>query len=129
MKHEVKTDVMETLVAALISVNRWTLEKSYEIKEALARNGLFDAHLLSTLNSAQISSRLLLAGYTKPEFVRNLIAERLHLLGLSLADGQLRRLEALVVSRDVRAVESFLSKIKGVGPVVLGHFKMLQNLP
>jgi hypothetical protein len=90
--------------------------------------GLFDCHKLASLPYDEICARLVRAGYTKPPYVRRLIAERLQFLGRHLSSENLAAILLFVDARDVQRLDQELLSVKGIGPVVLSRFKQLQGL-
>ncbi len=119
----------EDLVVSMLSVNNWSLEKTYYFLDNLRAQGLFDPNRLGSLDQDEIVTRLRKAGYDRGTFMNNLFALRLGCLGQSVKrQGILECTNRL--SGNVRPdIEVFLASVKGIGPVVIANFFFLRGIP
>ncbi|MFC2171909.1 hypothetical protein ACFLU6_04680 [Acidobacteriota bacterium] len=113
------------LVISLLSVNAWTVEKSYSLLDGLRREGLLDMDLVSKLDESQIFLRLKKAGFNRGDFVVGLMSERIAHLARSMEAEGLECFYLLHSEDKIPELDSFLLGIKGIGPHVLRNYKML----
>lgn len=116
------------LVESMISVNKWDLVKTYEIRDGLEENGLYDINNLNTLEEKEISQRLNDSGYARSEYIRSLIARNLHHMAKVLVSGEYNNLVTYINNDEIEKVDKLLLSIKGIGEHVLRIFKQLQNI-
>lgn len=120
-----RDDIARNLIAALLAVNNWPIEKAWEIVPDLERQGLLDFASVASMGHRDVFDRLRAAGYTKSDYVVGLVGDRLLGLAGILSRGGLSKIEQLVRNRQDDELEKFLLDIKGIGPVVLGNFNLL----
>jgi hypothetical protein len=121
-------DVWEDLVLAILSVNQYSVEKTYLSLNTLRREGLFDPKNLMRWSPQEIGTRLKLGGYDRGEFMTSLFANRLASLGKFVEAAGIEKCQRALQS-DKSNVERFLEPVKGIGPRVLANFFMLRNAP
>ena len=80
------------LVLALLSVNTWTLEKTFRIYEGLKREELFIPNRVSKLSETEVFARLEKAGYDRGDFMIGLLSGRLLALSKALAGDGMKHL-------------------------------------
>ena len=125
---ELSQEVVVNLVTVLISVNNWALDKTYAIHPGLSSAGLFDLNRLRALQDDEVAQLLFVAGYSKSQFVRGLIAKRLKSLAATLEEPKLEQLCDVVKKNDSVTIRSILRPIHGIGPVVIERFLALQGI-
>lgn len=118
------SDPCANLVMAMLSVNSFTLEKTFEISENLRANGLFDLNNLLNWDVESIFRKLLASGY-KRGGMNGIFAERLKSLGELAADILSNERVLLDGSKD--DITNLLRPVKGVGPVVLRNYMLLRG--
>jgi len=123
-----ETSVVEDLVVAILAVNFWTLEKVYALRSRLAEQGLFDMQGVSDLDVGEVDRRLRAAGYERGDFPVFAMANRLVHTACALDAGGETKLRALLAQGGSHELDDFLLGLKGVGPVVVGNFKVLQEI-
>src|SRR5437867_2367153 len=96
------------LIAALLSVNSYALEKAQRVSDELHKGGLVDLTKFCSLEEKDIVSKLRLAGYDRGEFMTQLIASRLANLGRHITAIGVGRVNAVLASGDRDAVTSLL---------------------
>lgn len=116
------------LVIAILSVNQYSLEKTYLIKEDLAAVGLFNPENLKRWTHSTIAEQLQDGNCNRGEFMTNLFSERLEALGKLIQQNGIQKCEMILSSNDIEAIRNFLTPVKGIGPKVLRNFFILQNL-
>src|SRR5271166_1563251 len=114
-----KYPLWEDLILAILSVNRYSLEKTYSAVETLRREGLFYPHNLMQWTSEEIGIRLKRGGYNRGEFMTNLFANRLASLGLFIKSTGVEECERILRKGDATEIGKLLQPVKGVGPQVL----------
>ena len=61
--------VVEDIVLSMLSVDSWTLEKSFALRDALQREGFFDMDTLISRHPTDVFERLERVGYTRGDFM------------------------------------------------------------
>src|ERR1041384_1101122 len=74
-------DPWEDLVVSVLSVNNYSLERTYKSLAALREQGLVDPRRLEQWDQVEIASRLKAAGCDRGPFMTNLFALRLANVG------------------------------------------------
>ena len=69
------TKVVEDLVIAMLSVDSWTLEKSFALRDALQREEIFDLDTLADRAPTDVFERLERAGYARGDFMTDVMAK------------------------------------------------------
>ena len=78
MQNTTETDALQAdLVIALLSVNKWSVEKCYGLYERLNGAELFDLRAVSQMTVRDIADRLNCAGYSRGQFLVSIAAKRL----------------------------------------------------
>jgi hypothetical protein len=117
----------EDLVLAILSVNQYSLEKTYLAVETLRREGLFDPQNLARWTSKEIGTRLRNGGYDRGGFMTWLFADRLESLGKFVESMGVEECEKVLLRGETNEVKRFLQPVNGIGPKVLANFFVLQN--
>jgi len=117
----------EDLILAILSVNRYSLEKTYLAVETLRLEGLFYPHNLMQWTSEEIGIRLKRGGYNRGEFMTNLFANRLASLGAFIKSTGIKECERILRKGKTPEINQFLQPVKGIGPQVLINFSLLRN--
>lgn len=115
------------LIIALLAVNRWTLDRAFDIAEGLKRAGLTDATKLAAMPESEIAVRLGEAGYKRGSFMESLLARRIRRASDVLVNGGLRRIADLERAGDAKGIREFLLTLEGVGPEVAKNFIALRS--
>ena len=116
------------LVVAVLSVNGWTLEKTFSIHDGLCEQGLFDVERLPKMPPTEVFDRSQKAEYSRGEFMIGLLADRILTLARALEGEGKEPLEQLVTDRDTDSLDRSLLDLKGVGPAVVSSFKLLSGI-
>lgn len=125
---ETETSPWEDLVISILSVNQYSLEKTYVLAPLLRMSGLFRPEELSKLDIEEIVVRLNRSGCDRGSFMTKLFAIRLSCLGMALASTGIAESERILLSNAPEAISSLLLPINGIGPKVLRNFFLLRGI-
>lgn len=118
----------DDLVISILSVNQYSLERTYDLLQGLQRQKITDPLSLALWEPQEIESKLKAGGCDRGAFTTKLFAERLSALGRFVRTKGIDECDKIVGSRDARAIENLLMPIKGIGPVVLRNFFSLRGI-
>ena len=113
------------VVMAMLSVNQFPIEKALGLHDQLETNGLFDLQNLASWNHSKIFKKLKESGYNKADLVVGYVTERLMSLGALSAN--IQENDNILNNGSKQEVTDLLSKVKGIGPVVLNNFLQLRG--
>ena|ERR1700733_1475624 len=126
--HGGEDDPWAELVVSVLSVNNYSLEKTYAAFDRLKDAGIFDPKNLDRWELSEITKRLHEAGYNRGPFMMNIFAERLAALGRFAASHGIEACETVLRGTDAARIEGMLTCIKGIGPRVLENFFLLMGI-
>jgi hypothetical protein len=126
--HQESTGIWEELVASILSVNRYSLEKTYSILGNLKNEGICEPHNLMKWDEAEISKRLYKAGYKRGPFMTGLFANRLSGVGDFIHDVGLNTFENTILCGKKSDIKHLLMQAPGIGPVVMDNFFLLRGI-
>jgi hypothetical protein len=118
----------EDLVVSILSVNQYSLERTYPCLAGLREQGLLDPNRLMRWGQADIVNRLKSAGCDRGLFMTNLFALRLCNLGTLIQGSGVDDCTKIISSRDAKSIEELLLPVNGVGPKVIANFFLLRNI-
>ena len=118
----------EDLVISILSVNNYSLERTYQSIEGLRSEGLTDPIHLMKLDQKEIVVRLKAAGCDRGSFMTNLFALRLANLGALIESKGVEGCLNVISGKDTRAIEELLLPVNGIGPVVIENFYCLRDI-
>lgn len=118
----------DDLVVSILSVNQYSLERTYGLLQGLREQKVTDPSSLACWDQREIEKRLRASGCDRGSFMTKLFAERLDALGRLIRTRGIDECEKVLRSRDVCAIEMLLLPVKGIGPVVLRHFYTLREI-
>ena len=125
---DMKADYLsENVLIAILAVNGWTADRVYPLTEQFRAVGLLDFAAVSGLSIEDIAERLARGGYSRGEYMNQLLATRVLSMATVLTATELTRLKQCLVEGRTTDVSDTLRGIKGVGPVVLETFWSLQH--
>ena len=119
--------VWQDLIVAILSVNRYSLEKTYSAVDAFRSEGLFDPKKLAERTLEEITVRLRRGGYDRGEYLTKLFAIRLMSLAAFVDRIGVEESERILTSPDKRKIEEFLLLVNVIGPQVLNNFFLLRQ--
>ena len=111
------------VVIAMLSVNSYN---ALNISDDLELNGLFDLQNLASWDHPKIFETLQKSGFKRGDFLTGLMTQRLLSLGI-LAD-KVQANEQILANGTKDEVTALLSKVKGIGPMVINNFLELRKL-
>lgn len=123
------TNPWADLVVAILSVNRYPLDRTFALFNNLEAEGLFDPRVLASSTASEIARKLGNAGYSRGDAMTAIFTDRL------LSVGALAKRESFsVCERTLKGgtrsdVERLIGGVKGVGPTVLENFFLLRGRP
>jgi hypothetical protein len=120
-------NIWEDLILAILSVNQYSLEKTYSAVEALRREGMFRPQNLLRWTAEEIGTRLRLGGYDRGDFMTRLFAGRLASLGTFVKFTGVEECERVLRKGSSAEVKQLLTPVKGIGPTVLANFFLLRD--
>jgi hypothetical protein len=135
MKDNVSKSIQPTdepwgdLVVSMLSVNNWSLEKTYRFVDDLRTRGLFDPKTLACLEQDEIVVRLKKTGYDRGTYMTSLFALRLTCLGHFVKEKGVDICTKGISVMDGKAIEQFLACVNGIGPKVIANFCILRGIP
>jgi endonuclease III-like uncharacterized protein len=121
-------DFWEDLVLSILSVNNYSIEKTYKLVSNLREQGLLDPRKIIGSNHQSIFNRLNAGGYARGDYVNGLLAERLVSLGEQIQKRGVETFRTIISSKNAREIQKLLTPIKGVGPKVLSTFFFLRGI-
>jgi len=121
-------DPWEDLVVSILSVNQYSLERTYASLEGLRREKITDPLNLGRWEPEEIETRLKAAGCDRGSFMTKLFAKRLSALGGLIRTKGSEECERVMGRGDPKSIENLLLPVEGIGPVVLRNFYTLQGI-
>lgn len=122
------SDPWEDLVVSILSVNQYSLERTYRCLDGLREQGLSDPNKLMRWGQVDIVDRLISAGCDRGRFMTNLFGLRLCNLGALIERSGVEVCTKILAGRDSRAVKELLLPVNGIGPKVIANFLLLRDL-
>lgn len=116
------------LVIAALAVGGFSLERAWDLRPKLERQGLVDPKAVEMLDEAEVVRRLAICGYDRGPIVTAAMASRLIALHAAVRKGVLAQTSELMQSGRVQDAEKMLCRIKGVGPMVFRQFAVLEGI-
>lgn len=108
---------LEAVVAAILAVNRYPIEKAWDLLPKLREAGLTVPDMVVDEDIGRLTVRLASAGYDRG-MLTSMLADRLQGLMRAVQQGQLDGLAAASARKDKKAAVEILCRVKGVGPQV-----------
>ena len=121
-------DPWDDLVISMLSVNQYSLERTYESIAGLREQGLFNPQTLTQWEQAEIVASLKSAGCDRGPFMTNLFALHLANLGALIQSKGLDACTKVIAARDARMIEELLLPVNGIGPKVIANFCLLRDI-
>lgn len=116
-----------SLVIAMLSVNNYPLDRTLSHFEELELQGLFNPENLAIWNLDETVQRLTRGGYDRGPVLTAILAERLVALGRYAKEVGRERFEKTLADGEPNEISEMLMPVRGIGPVVLGNYKLLQQ--
>ncbi len=119
-------DHVEALVAAVLAVNNYRLEKVWAQLPGLRTGGLTDPKWVASADLGAVVARLTASGHDRG-MLAGLIAERLQTAMKAVVAGTLDALPGVLARGDREAAVKILCSVKGIGPKVAANALMLMK--
>ncbi len=119
-----KNNPWANLVIAMLSLNSYPIERTWTLFDKLGANGLFNPQNIASWSYDELCQRLISSGYDRGR-MNDIFAERLWSIR-NLADN-VSGYEKIIANGTEDDVTKVLSKIKGVGPVVIKNYLLLRG--
>src|SRR6267378_3203444 len=110
------------LVIAALAVGGYSLERAWDLRPKLEREGLVDPKVVEMLDEAEVVRRLATCGYDRGPIVTASMASRLIALHAAVRIGVLAQTSELMQNGRLQDAEKVLRRVKGVGPMVFRQF-------
>lgn len=123
-----RDDTWEDLVVSVLSVNQYSVERTYSALEGLRASGLFEPSNLVKWDVDEFVRRLKAAGCDRGEFMTNLFAVRLASLGHFLSQTGVEQVAKILRTQNRELIEKTLLPVKGIGPKVIKNYCFLQGI-
>jgi hypothetical protein len=107
-------DLVDTLVTALLAVNKYPLDKVWKILPHLQDEGLTKPGPVASEDLGRLTIRLAAAGYDRGGLTA-LFAKRLQNLMKAIESGQLDNLSSAATRSDPQALRTMLCRVPGIG--------------
>ncbi len=120
------TDHIEALVAAVLAVNNYRLEKVWAQLPGLQAAGLTDPEWVAAADLGEVVVRLTASGHDRG-MLAGLIADRLQTMMQAVVAGTLDPLPDALKRGDRDAAVGILCTAKGIGPKVADNALMLMK--
>ncbi len=121
-------ELWSDLVVAILSVNNYSLEKTYAHLQGLRAAGLCSPENLSRWGVDEIVQKLQKAGCNRGSFMTPLYAKRLSALGAAARSTGIEKFTSILGCASRSEIENLLLRINGIGPKVLENFFLLHRL-
>jgi endonuclease III-like uncharacterized protein len=115
---------IECLVAALLAVNQFPVDKVRGLLPRMRESGLTSPARVAKMDMAEAIEALVGAGYDRKK-LNWLFAERLKALMDAIETGKLSGLDASIAAADKDRAALLLRKVRGIGPTVVNNAWML----
>lgn len=103
------------LVAAMLAVNFYPVDRAYKLMPAFSERGLLDPRKVAAMEQADVSAAMSAAGYARGGFLP-ILSYRLFTLMEAVTAGKLDALPPLVAVNDEEKFSAALATVHGFGP-------------
>ena len=115
------------VVLAMLSVNNYPVDRTFQHLDELAREGILNPMNLAKWDATETTRRLATAGYDRGEVLTPMMAERLMSLGRFVQKMGREHCEAVLLRQRRDEISALLDRVPGVGPAVLRTLFMLRE--
>lgn len=109
---------VECLLVALLSVNKFPLEKAWSLLPRMREVGLTDPARVAAMGMPAAIEALAGAGYDRKNLTW-MFAERVMALMAAIHGGELAGLDEAIAAKDKAKATELLDRVRGVGPTVI----------
>jgi len=122
-------DDLEAIVTAVLAVNRYSLEKAYDLLPALRKAGLTQPDKVAAMEIETLITGLFQAGYQRGGLME-MMAGRFMSLMQAVNAGKVDPLGGLIKRGDTDEATELLCTIKGIGPSVAATaIQLIKSVP
>lgn len=122
-------DDLEAIVTAVLAVNRYSLEKAYELLPALRKAGLTQPDKVAAMDIATLITGLFQAGYQRGGLMEMMAGRYLSLMQ-AINAGKIDPLGNLIKRGDTDGAVELLCTVKGIGPsVATTVIQLIRSVP
>jgi hypothetical protein len=115
------------LMAAILAVNNWPLEKTIAATQKFDDVGLGSPSSVSALDLETVANRLTVAGFNRGDYMNRKMAGRVLGTARTLVAGGLDTIRAHEGAGETSQLREFLLSLDGVGPDVVRIFFALRG--
>jgi len=124
-----REEMFTDLVCAILTVNNWNMDKVAAILPGLRAHNLLRPEYVAAMSVYELAGHLEQAGYHRGDFMVGLLAGRLMNAAQLLAKDEVySELQMREANHDTTAIRAILSRVNGVGPVVLNIYLRLRGM-
>jgi hypothetical protein len=116
----------DDLIVSILSVNQYSLEKTFAVLGALRAGKITDPTNLARWTHEEMTDNLKSSGCNRGAFMTGLFAQRLCSVGELIRTKGIAHCESVLISGDRRMIEELLLPVNGIGPKVLQNFFLLR---
>lgn len=120
-------ELFEDLFIAVLSVNQYSIEKTWTKRDPLQSAGLLNPVTLSRVTIADIARLLKETGLDRGLFLTDLLAQRLSHVARFILDLGVPQAKQILASERREEIAAVFTKAKGIGPKVISNFGVLRN--
>lgn len=121
---DVSINPWANLVIAMLSLNNYPLEKTWKIYDRLETNGLFNPLNFASWRHEELFDKLISSNYDRGAMT-GIFVERLSTIAALVDDVTAN--EQILANGTRQEIVNLLTRIKGVGPVVLNNYMLLRG--
>lgn len=115
----------EDLVLSVLSTGGYRMERTYQHREMLIKNGLTDPCKINSFKRNVIAKKLVQSGYNRGPALTAMYTERLFAIGQ--LSNNIEKYQEILTKGTSAEVESLLKDVYGIGPVVIRYFLTLRD--
>ncbi len=119
--------VWPDLIVAILSVNSYPLERTYQHVGGLREQGLCQPQRLATWELGEIAKRLGRAGYARGPVMTDIFSRRLAALGQFVVDRGVEACEDVLTSGSTENIAALLRQVHGIGDVVVRNYLAMRG--
>jgi hypothetical protein len=118
------TEIIDAIVAASLAVNKYPLERSWNLLPKLREQQLTDPAFVASLDVGELKEKLIAIGYDRGKLTP-MLAGRFKDLMTDIVAGVLSELPKAISENNKQVAIEILCKVRGIGPMAAGNVVML----
>ena len=116
----IPNEMIESISCSVLSVNNWSLERTWACIDQLREADLFEPGAVSKLSVEEIAKRLTSSGYDRGGLTV-MMAARLKGVHGAIDAGSLDELPSAVSTKDRQLAVNLMTSVRGIGRKVAEH--------